>query len=611
MKEKKKGTESRAAFLLRFTRGVRGHFAAGVAFSALGILFSFLPPQVIRFTIDSVIGDKPAALPAFVQALVAGIGGRDYLRGHLAVCAGAAVALALLSGVSTLLCRTGMAKFSDGTLRSLRNGLFDHIQRLPYAWHMSCQTGDIIQRCTSDVDVLRVFLSGQLLELFRTAFLVIIAACLMFPMDPGLTLVSLAFIPAVVGYSAVFYHAISKRFREADEAEGELSADVQENLTGVRVVRAFGREAHEIESFDRKNRHFSDLWIRLGKVLGLYWGIGEVATALQVMAVVVLGAAKAVRGELTIGEFTVFVSYCSTMAWPIRNFGRVLSDLSKLGVSLERLKEIWDAEPEADDPAGLTPPMDGDIVFDHVSFSYGGGAPLLRDISFTVPAGSTVGILGGTGSGKSTLTYLLTRLYDVKEGCGSITVGGVDLRSMKLSHVRKNVGLVLQEPFLFSRTIAENILSARRSATREELDRASGIAALHDTIENLPNGYDTVVGERGVTLSGGQKQRVAIARMLIQKTPVKIFDDSLSAVDTETDAKIRAALHGSADGSTVILISHRITTLMHADRIIVLDGGRVAEQGTHAELIAREGLYKRIYEIQGSLEAELKGGGAE
>lgn len=594
----------RFSMVLRFLRG--GRLLLLCAFSAcvLSVLFNFLMPQTIRVTVDSVLGEVPLDLPAPLQAWVENQGGRDFLRSNLILCAAAAVLFSLLSGIFTFLSRTAMSASCEGTLRRMRDGLFSHIQRLPYAWHVGIQTGDIIQRCTSDVDVVRNFLSNQLMELFRTVVLVALAVSWMFSMSVSLTLVSLAFIPLVVGYSGLFYRGISSRFRVADEAEGDLSAAVQENLTGVRVVRAFGRETHEIEGFEKKNNLFTELWLRLGRLMGWYWSLGDLVTALQVMTVIVVGLVQAANGALTLGEFTVFVSYNSMMAWPVRNFGRILGDMSKTGVSLERLKEIFDAREEHDDPRGLTPDLSGDIVFDHVNFSYDGGEPVLKDLCFTIPEGSTFGLLGGTGSGKSTLTYLLARLYDLPEDCGSITIGGVDIRKIRLSYLRENVGLVLQEPFLFSRTIGENIRGGRPDAPEGEVRAAAKAAAVDDAIMGFTGGYDTLVGERGVTLSGGQKQRVAIARMLLQDAPIQIFDDSLSAVDTETDGKIRAALRQRAGRATTLIISHRITTLMQADCILVLERGRIAQMGSHAALVEEEGVYRRIYEIQKGVEEE-------
>ncbi|MBR4992428.1 MAG: ABC transporter ATP-binding protein, partial [Clostridia bacterium] len=274
----------------------------------------------------------------------------------------------------------------------------------------------------------------------------------------------------------------------------------------------------------------------------------------------------------------------------------VLSEMSKAGVSMDRVGYILHSEEEQDAPGAVEPVL-GDIVFDKVTFGYE-GQDVLKDVSFTIKQGETFAILGGTGSGKSTLVHLLDRLYDLKDGQGAITMGGVDIRQMKREELRKSIGLVLQEPFLFSQTIGENITATRPASSFDEMRTAAAIACVDDAITAFPEGYETVVGERGVTLSGGQKQRVAIARMLMQQAPVMIFDDSLSAVDAETDTKIRTALRETLDSATVILVSHRITTLMQADRILVLDGGRVSDLGTHQELISRPGIYKDIYDIQ-------------
>ena len=333
-----------------------------------------------------------------------------------------------------------------------------------------------------------------------------------------------------------------------------------------------------------------------------YWSTGDLIMAIQVLTVICVGTVSAVHGEITLGEFLAFVSYNATLSWPVRGLGKILAEMSKTGVSIDRVAYILDAEPEQDAPDALTPPMDGDIVFDHVTFGYENQKPVLDDVSFTIPAGSTFAVLGGTGSGKTTLMHLLNRLYDLDENGGHITIGGVDINQISRSHLRKNIGIVLQEPFLFSRTIRENIGIACKDNSKDKMmdyvRAAAHSACVDEAIEGFTNGYETVVGERGVTLSGGQKQRVAIARMLTQNSPVMIFDDSLSAVDAETDAKIRHELKEKMGSATIILISHRITTLMQADRILVLDNGRVAEIGTHEELIAKPGIYQEIYQIQ-------------
>ncbi|MCL2518583.1 MAG: ABC transporter ATP-binding protein/permease [Oscillospiraceae bacterium] len=577
--------------IFKLLHGVWPLFIISVTAAAFAILFDFLIPQVIKITVDSIIGEEPLTI-SFID--------REFLRSNLLWCAVIIIFFALLAGICTFVRRTCASAGSEKFVKKLRDLLFKHIQYLPYQWHMDNKTGDIIQRCTSDVDVIREFVSAQLLELCRILFLVTFALVIMFSMNIKMTLFALAFIPIVVTYSAIFYSKISKQFLLADEAEGDLSADIQENLTGVRVVRAFGRERYEIEKFDEKNNKFTELWVKLGGVLGPYWGIGDFFSGLQILLIIVLGIFECTNGNISTGEFLAFIYYNTKLVWPIRGMGRILSEMSKAGVSIERVNAILNAAPETDPPDALTPPMTGDIEFKIKNFAYKDTKPVLNEINLKIESGTTLGILGSTGSGKSTLIHLLDRLYDLPLDldCGEITIGGVDIRKMKRSWVRKNIGLVLQESFLFSRTIVENIRASSPDASLEEIKSAASIACVDETIENFSAGYETMVGERGVTLSGGQKQRVAIARMLMQKAPIMIFDDSLSAVDSETDAKIRAALNESLEKATIILISHRINSLMRADKIIVLDDGRIIQEGTHEQLIEQEGIYKEIYNIQ-------------
>lgn len=597
MKEEKLTGSGKAKLVVRYLRPVAWLFALGLLMSLFSQVFNALIPQIVRVTVDSVLGTEKPQLPA----ALAGALPIEALRADPAMAlvwaAGAVVLFAVLRGFAIFGQRLFLARGSEGFVKGIRDELFSHIQRLPFAWHTAHQTGEMIQRCTSDVEVVRTFVCTQLVEVIRTVILVAVYLYAMFSMNVKLSLVSLAFIPVVALSSGLFYGRIAARFKVADEAEGELTTMVQENLTGVRVVRAFGRESFELGKFNEKNDRFSELWIKLGRVLAVYWASGTLLTCLQVMVILILGVVEAVRGELTLGGFLAFVSYNSTLAWPVRSLGRVLADMSKAGVSMDRVAYILRAEEERELPGAAEAPMDGDIVFSHVSFGYE-GQEVLRDVSFTVPAGSTFAILGGTGSGKSTLVHLLDRLYDLGEGQGEITIGGRDIRLIERGYLRRNIGLVLQEPFLFSRTIRENIAAPRPGAEEAEIRRAAAIACVDEAVSEFPDGYDTLVGERGVTLSGGQKQRVAIARMLISGAPVMVFDDSLSAVDSETDAKIRAALRESLGRATVILISHRITTLMQAERILVLENGQVSDIGTHEELISRPGIYREIYDIQ-------------
>ena len=587
----------KTGLILRHLRGIWGFFAGAVLLAWMNTVCNAVIPQIISLTVDSVLGEKEPDLPSFAAALLPLETLRSEPKTALWIAAGAVVLVAAVRGVCIYGMRVNTAKASEGFVKKLRDNLYAHIQRLSFDWHTAHATGDIIQRCTSDVEVIRTFVCNQMMEVLRTVFLILLYTGIMLAMDWRLALIPLAFIPVTGLASGVFYGKISSRFLAADEAEGELTTCAQENLTGVRVVRAFGRERFEIDRFGQKNDRFSALWVELGKVLSVYWASGVLLVTLQIMAVIVAGTVAAVNGSITLGDFQAFVIYNSAMAWPVRSLGRVLSEMSKAGVSMDRVGYILNAKEESDRPGAKPAKLGGDIVFDHVTFGYE-GQEVLRDVSFTIPWGSTFAILGGTGSGKSTLVHLLDRLYDLGEGQGSITVGGVDIRDIRREDLRRQVGLVLQEPFLFSQTIRENMAATRPDAGTEELRACAKTACVDEAIADLPNGYETVVGERGVTLSGGQKQRVAIARMLLQNAPVMVFDDSLSAVDAETDAKIRAALKQRMADATVILISHRVTTLMQADRILVLDDGRVADIGAHAELISRPGIYKEIYDIQ-------------
>lgn len=608
----------------RFFTGAKKYFVAAVIASFLTTILNALTPQIFRFTIDSVLSGKTY----------------PYLSEHLWMIALVLVVVALLSGAAMFVSRYFTARAGENFAENMRNALFAHVQKLPMSWHDKNQTGDIIQRCTSDVEVIRNFVVTQFLEVFRTVFLIVVSFSMMISMNVKLSLIVLLFVPVVAAYSGIFYRLIASRFQYADEAEGELSTVVQENATGVRVVRAFGREKFEMERFREKNNAFAKLWIRLGSLSGLYWGIGDLITGFQVITVIVLGAAEAVHGNISVGEFIAFASYNTTLVWPIRGLGRILSDMSKAGVSFERVDYIIGGKEEAygvkdasknvqDSPNELQNPSSDLIVshkvvtdslkheknlfkdvrnsrtlgqynicFSHVNFAYENGDAVLKDINFDIPQGATFGILGGTGSGKSTVVQLLDRFYELADGQGAITIGGKNVKDIPLEQLRRDVAIVLQEPFLYSRTIRENIAAANPDASLEEIRSAAKVACVDDAIMSFPDGYDTLVGERGVTLSGGQRQRVAIARMLLQKAPIMVFDDSLSAVDSETDSLIRKALKEHMKDATVILISHRITTLMTADNIMVLSKGRIEEMGTHYELIEKDGIYRRIYNIQ-------------
>ena len=586
--------ESLKSFRLlgRFIKGSGRYYIIAFAATICNIVLMFLAPQIVRFTVDGVVGGDADMLPQFVRFI-----GDMAPRTAIALCAAAILCLVGMGGVFSYISRVNIGKGTERVVKDLRNVLFAHVQRLPFKWHVETQTGDIIQRCTTDVEVVHRFLSTQMVEIGRTLVLITTATILMFSMNIPLALFAFAFVPIIVVYSSLFYRRIGEKFHKADVAEGALMVRIQENLTGVRVVKAFGRERFELDKFREKNNIFADNWINMGYLLGMYWGIGDIVTGLQTLGVVVLGTYLAVGGTLSLGALIAFISYSQILTWPVRALGRTLSEASQAGVSSTRLLDILDAKPEEEAAEVKRPDMHGDIVFDHVSFAYG-NAEVLHDLNFRIPQGTVFGVLGGTGSGKSTITYLLTRLYDLDADCGKITIGGVDIKDIDRKYLRRQVGLVLQEPFLFSKTIGENIGIAKEQTDMEDIRRAAQAADIDANIMEFTKGYDTIVGERGVTLSGGQKQRVAIARTLLTDAPIMIFDDSLSAVDMETDVRIRKALRENTADTTVILISHRVSTLMHADQILVLDSGKQAELGDHKSLLAEGGIYSRVYKLQ-------------
>lgn len=596
--EQNKKKAGKAAMIFRFLKPCLPLMLTGLFFSAMITVCQAFIPQVIRISVDGVLGSDLSKIPEWVKAFLSEETILENPGKMLTIAALAVILLAAINIAANYYSKVFAAKGSESFVKGMRDQLYDHIQKLPYSWHVKNQTGDIIQRCTSDVDVVRNFVTNQLMEVFRIIFLIVFYMVIMFSMNVKISLIAVSFFPIVILYSGYFFSKIAQHFQEADEAEGILSSVVQENLTGVRVVRAFGRESFERKRFDEKNERFAGLWIYLGKFLSLYWSIGDLITGIQILTVICMGVLFTVDGNLTVGEFIAFVSYNSSMAWPVRSLGRIISEMSKAGVSIDRIAYILDEKEEDDRPGVTKPAINKDIVFDNVNFKYEEGAAVLKNVSFTVPAGKTFAILGNTGSGKSTLVHLLNRLYDLPDGCGKITIGGVDIRDIDRQYLRSQIGMVLQEPFLYSGSIKENVGITKESSAFDDIREACEIACVDSAIDSFTDGYETIVGERGVTLSGGQKQRVAIARMLVEHTPVMIFDDSLSAVDAQTDAMIREALKKRMAGTTVILIAHRITTLMQADCIMVLEDGAVAEMGSHEQLMEHHGIYRRIYDIQ-------------
>jgi len=604
--EQKQTTKGMLKLIWRFLKGSKALFVISIIMASLTALTDMITPQIIRAAVDNAIGGNEPTFGPAVMKLVNAVGGFAYLGKNLWIMALAVLAVAVVKVLSQYGFLVSNTRASETLVKTMRDMLYTHIEHLPFSWHMKNHTGDIIQRCTSDIETTRNFVAGQMTGLFRIMILVVLSIVFMFSMNPLLAVIALVPMPVIVMYSMVFHNKIGKGFKECDESEGRLSAMAQENLTGVRVVRAFGRERYEKDRFEKHNEEYTGLWVRMGSIMSRFWSTSDVLSGIQIMLVVVFGVVFCLKGQMTSGEYIAFISYNAQLVWPIRQLGRMISEMSKAGVAVDRIGYIINSEVEKDCEDACEPDMNGDIAFEHVNFAYDGCPQMLHDINFTMKAGTTLGILGGTGSGKSTLMLLLDRLYDLPEGSGRITIGGVDIAKMKREHLRRNIGIVLQEPFLFSRTLQENLAITNADLTLTDIREAARAACLDETIQGFAKGYDTFVGERGVTLSGGQKQRAAIARMLTQNTPIMIFDDSLSAVDAETDAKIRKALEKRFGSASIILISHRITTLSKADQVIVLDRGRIAEMGTPAELEKAGGLYQKIYEIQSLSKEEVE-----
>lgn len=564
---------------------------------ALAALASISGPLVIRITIDSVIGDAPVAAPPLIRSFVEGIGQRFWVPGIVLI------VITTFRGLFMFLRGRLSAQASESIAKNIRDRIYDHIQRLPYKYHKEADTGDLMQRCTSDIDTIRRFLGVQLVEVGNGLSLLLLIATIMFRADRRMALISMAMVPILFTFAVVFFRKVKEAFRETDETEAQLTSVLQENLTGIRVVRAFHNQDYEIKRFTAKNEVHRDKVYRLIWLLACYWSSSDLLAFSQIGLTLVAGAYFTSRGELSIGTLVLFTSYTGMLVWPVRHLGRILTDMGKALVAAERLEEVFAQPQEVLFENHEQPPIRGHVVFENVSFGYEPGQPVLKNVSFTVLPGQTVGILGHTGSGKSSLVQLLARLYDYDQG--SIKVDGVELKNIDKRWIRRNVAVVPQEPFLFAKTIRENVTLARGEVPDEELYAVCKEAAIHDVVLSFEQGYETLVGERGVSLSGGQKQRVAIARALITQSPILIFDDSLSAVDTETELAIRNALKKRAQKATTFLISHRVSSLSSADLILVLEDGEIVERGTHTELMEQNGTYRRIWDIQNRLEAEL------
>lgn len=524
----------------------------------------------------------------------------------------------LLTALAFLLLIIGQGFFSflsgylasqtaEGTTRRLRDHLFDHIQRLSYAYHAESKTGDLLERATSDVDAIRRFFAEQAIGMGRIILIFVINLFAIINLNPKLVWVSIGIIPIILVVSIFFFKRVSKAYESYQEQEAVLSTALQENLSGVRVVKAFARQNYEIYKFEQINWEKFKRGRKLNKLHSYFWPISDIFCAAQMLLGLYIGALMAIRGEITLGAYITYSGLITWIIWPIRNLGRLIVQTSTGMISFKRVASILKQEQEPLLVGSVQPTgqVNGQVTFEHVDFEYEKDNPVLKDVSFTCQGGSVVALLGSTGSGKTSLVNLLPRFYDVTGG--KILLDGADLREYPRRYLRSQIGIVEQEPFLFSCSIRDNITyGVSREVSDAEVEQAARFAAIHDVILTFPKGYETLVGERGVTLSGGQKQRVAIARALLMNPRILILDDSTSSVDMETEAQIRQALNQLMVDRTTFIIAHRIQSIMNADLVLVFDKGEVVQSGTHAELIAVPGMYREIYEIQTRIDEALE-----
>lgn len=520
----------------------------------------------------------------------------------------ALLALALMQGFFSYLGGRLAALTSEGIARTLRDYIYDHLQRLTFSYHDRMQTGELLSRATSDVDAVRRLFAEQLIGIGRIALLFLVNFVALLLLDVRLAFLSVIVIPLVLIISLYFFVKVGQAYEAFQEQEARLSNQLQENLTGVRVVKAFARQVYEMTAFDRENVEKYERGKRLTLMHAIYWPATDLMCGIQMIAGFMIAGVMALNGEITVGMYIAYIGFVVQIIWPIRNLGRLIADISTGSVSFSRLQHIIevDREPLAEGSYRPDGRIQGTVVFDQVSFRYEGEeANVLHELTFQVQAGQKVALMGGTGSGKTSVVNLLPRFYEVTNG--RIILDGVNLNQYPREYLREQIGIVMQEPFLFSTSIRENITyGVTRDVTDEEVYEAARAAAVHDVIMTFPEGYNTLVGERGVTLSGGQKQRVTLARTFLRNPSLLILDDATSAVDTETEDTIRLALQRLMKGRTTFLIAHRVQSVLDADLILVLDHGKIIQSGKHAELVKQPGMYQRIYELQSRIEAELE-----
>ncbi|HET7705336.1 MAG TPA: ABC transporter ATP-binding protein [Thermoanaerobaculia bacterium] len=487
----------------------------------------------------------------------------------------------------------------------MRNDFYQHLQRLPLSYYQDQRTGDLMSRATNDLSSVRMLIGPATMHSLSSILVVGGAFVMMLRIDRNMALISLVAVPVVAGLVSYFGQKIHVRFRSVQDYFGDISARVQENLAGVRVVRAFTQEQNEIETFKRMNREYVDRNRTLIRLTATFYPMLHALIGVMFVVIFFLGSRRIIAGQLTIGAFVAFQFYLGRMIWPLIALGWVINLFQRGMASMKRLHEVWivPAGPGAEEGSDREElKIRGDLAIRDLTFSYD-GRPVLRNVNLEIGSGQTIGIVGRTGSGKSTLLSLITRTFEPP--AGTIFIDGIPIEAVSIHQLREWIGMVPQESFLFSESIAENIRFGRAEATDDEIGHAASLAGLSGDVATFPQGLGTVIGERGITLSGGQKQRTAIARALVREPAILILDDSLSAVDTATEERILEALRNVRKGRTVLIVSHRVSSVKDADHIVVIEEGAIVERGTHESLLERDGYYADLYRRQ-TIEAELE-----